>query len=95
MFQEVGEIEVEFAVWGTERVLNDSFNYNKPEPLLLPKGIGFGNSPYAPISLPSWLSKEDLAYYTSIYEKTGFTGALNYYRALNMYICSLESIKVS
>ncbi|XP_024995457.1 uncharacterized protein LOC112528667 [Cynara cardunculus var. scolymus] len=82
-FQEVGEIEGEFAVWGTERVLNDSFTYHKPDPLLLPKGIGFGNSLDAPISLPSWLSKEDLAYYTSKYEKTGFTGALNYYRALN------------
>ncbi|KAI3713620.1 hypothetical protein L1987_72203 [Smallanthus sonchifolius] len=29
-------------------------------------------------------SKEDLAYYTSKFEKTGFTGGLNYYRALNI-----------
>ncbi|KAJ9550041.1 hypothetical protein OSB04_022584 [Centaurea solstitialis] len=82
-FQEHGEIEGEFAVWGTERVLTGFFNYRKPAPLFLPKGIGFGTSPDAPISLPSWLSKEDLAYYASKFDKTGFTGALNYYRALN------------
>ncbi|KAJ0811398.1 putative soluble epoxide hydrolase [Helianthus annuus] len=83
-FQEPGEIEGELAVWGTERFLNDLFNYRKPEALLLPKGIGFGTSPNDPLVLPSWLSKEDLAYYTSKFEKTGFTGGLNYYRALNI-----------
>ena len=85
MYQERGEIEGEFAVWGTERVLTNFFNYRKPAPLFLPKGIGFGTPPDAPISLPSWLSKEDLAYYTSKFDKTGFTGGLNYYRALNTY----------
>ncbi|MFS8030084.1 putative soluble epoxide hydrolase [Helianthus anomalus] len=83
-FQEPGEIEGELAVWGTERFLNDLFNYRKPEALLLPKGNGFGTSPNDPLVLPSWLSKEDLAYYTSKFEKTGFTGGLNYYRALNI-----------
>ncbi|KAI3692348.1 hypothetical protein L6452_32162 [Arctium lappa] len=82
-FQERGEMEGEFAVRGTERVLTDFFNDRKPAPLFLPKGIGFGNSLDAPISLPSWLSKEDLAYYCSKFDKTGFTGGLNYYRALN------------
>ncbi|KAL6522854.1 hypothetical protein OROHE_016701 [Orobanche hederae] len=37
-----------------------------------------------PMSLPSWLSEEDIDYYASKYEVTGFTGALNYYRALDM-----------
>lgn len=83
MLQEPGEIEGEFAVWGTERVLYDFFSYRTPGPLFLPKGIGFGNSPNDPLVLPSWFSKEDLAYYTSKFEKTGFTGGLNYYRALN------------
>ncbi|CAI9274925.1 unnamed protein product [Lactuca saligna] len=83
-FQEPGEIEGEFAVWGTDRVLNNFFNYRKPAPLFLPKGVGFGTSPDDPIILPSWMSKEDLEYYTSKYEKTGFTGGLNYYRALNL-----------
>ncbi|KAL8201095.1 hypothetical protein R6Q57_012434 [Mikania cordata] len=83
-FQEPGEIEAEFSVWGTERVLNNFFNYRTPGPLFLPKGIGFGTSSDDPLILPSWLSKEDLTYYTSKFEKTGFTGGLNYYRALNL-----------
>ncbi|KAL8201094.1 hypothetical protein R6Q57_012433 [Mikania cordata] len=82
--QEPGEIEVEFAAWGTERVLNYFFNYRNTEPILLPKGIGLVRSSDDPLILPSWLSKEDLAYFTSKFEKTGFTGGLNYYRALNM-----------
>lgn len=84
MFQEPGEIEGEFAVWGTERVLNNFFTFRTPGPLILPKGIGFGTSPDDPLILPSWLSKEDLEYYTNKFEQTGFTGGLNYYRALNM-----------
>ncbi|KAL4570342.1 hypothetical protein LXL04_025994 [Taraxacum kok-saghyz] len=83
-FQEIGEIEGEFAVWGTERVLNAFFNYRKPSPVFLPKGTGLGISLDDPIIVPSWMSKEDLEYYTSKFEKTGFTGGLNYYRAINL-----------
>lgn len=82
-FQEPGAIEAEFAQMGTERVLKNFLTYRNPGPLKLPKGVGFGDSPDTPIPLPSWLSEEDVAYYTNKYEQTGFTGGLNYYRALN------------
>ncbi|KAF7146081.1 hypothetical protein RHSIM_Rhsim04G0225200 [Rhododendron simsii] len=82
--QEPGEIEAEFAEIGTKRVLRNVFTYRNPGPLFLPKGKGFGDSPDAPIPLPSWLSEEDLDYYTSKYEQSGFTGGLNYYRALDL-----------
>ncbi|XP_020101932.1 uncharacterized protein LOC109719578 isoform X2 [Ananas comosus] len=36
------------------------------------------------IALPSWLSEEDLDYYASKFEKTGFTGGINYYRCLDL-----------
>ncbi|KAK4405538.1 Epoxide hydrolase B [Sesamum angolense] len=36
------------------------------------------------VSLPPWLSEEDVDYYTSKYNLTGFTAALNYYRALDI-----------
>lgn len=83
-FQEPGEIEAEFAEMGTKRVLRNFLAYRNPGPLFLPKGIGFGDSPDNPIPLPSWLSEEDLDYYTSKYEQSGFTGGLNYYRALDL-----------
>ncbi|KAG5555112.1 hypothetical protein RHGRI_012591 [Rhododendron griersonianum] len=81
---EPGEIEAEFAEMGTKRVLRNFLTYRNPGPLFLPKGKGFGDSPDAPTPLPSWLSEEDLDYYTSKYEQSGFTGGLNYYRALDL-----------
>jgi hypothetical protein len=41
------------------------------------------SSPDDQVTLPSWITEEDLNYYTSEFERTGFTGGLNYYRALN------------
>ncbi|CAD6267837.1 unnamed protein product [Miscanthus lutarioriparius] len=79
--QEPGETEAEFARLGTELVLKKFFSYRSPGPLLFPKS-GWG-SPDDEVPLPSWVTEEDLKYYTSKFEKTGFTGGLNYYRALN------------
>ncbi|KAI3469355.1 hypothetical protein Pfo_026018 [Paulownia fortunei] len=80
-FQEPGQIEHEFAKMGCKNVLKHFLTYRNPGPLHLPKGKAF---PDPPISLPSRLSEEDIDYYASKYEATGFTGALNYYRALDI-----------
>ncbi|XP_019151783.1 PREDICTED: bifunctional epoxide hydrolase 2-like isoform X2 [Ipomoea nil] len=81
-FQEGGEIEGEFAVLGTKKVLQCFLTYYNPSPLYLPKkGKLFEGSTD---DLPSWLSKNDVDYYTSKFEKTGFTGGINYYRALDL-----------
>ena len=37
-------------------------------------------------SYPDWLSEQDAAYYSHKFTQTGFTGGLNYYRALNLYV---------
>ncbi|WVZ66784.1 hypothetical protein U9M48_015959 [Paspalum notatum var. saurae] len=79
--QEPGAIEEEFARLGTELVIRKFLGYRNPGPLFIPKS-GWG-SPDDEVPLPSWVTEEDLKYYTSKFEKTGFTGALNYYRALN------------
>ncbi|PIM97866.1 Soluble epoxide hydrolase [Handroanthus impetiginosus] len=80
-FQEPGHIEEEFARIGTKNVLKNILTYCNPGPLYLPKDKAF---PDTPISLPSWLSEEDLDYYASKYDAAGFTGALNYYRSLDL-----------
>lgn len=36
------------------------------------------------ITLPSWLSEEDISYLASVYAKTGFAGGINYYRCLDL-----------
>ncbi|PUZ66758.1 hypothetical protein GQ55_3G358600 [Panicum hallii var. hallii] len=79
--QEPGAIEAEFGRLGTELVLRKFLSYRSPGPLFIPKS-GWG-SPDDEVPLPSWVTEEDLKYYTSEFERTGFTGGLSYYRALN------------
>ncbi|KAB1213954.1 Bifunctional epoxide hydrolase 2 [Morella rubra] len=78
-FQELGDIEAEFAQCGAAAVLKEFFTFRTPGPLYMPKGKGIVPSSV----LPSWLSEEDINYYVSKYEKTGFTAPVNYYRNLD------------
>jgi len=83
-FQEPGEIEAVFKRLGTKTVLKKFLTFREPGPLYLPEGKEFGDSPDVPIILPSWLSEEDIDYYASKFEQTGFTGGVNYYRAFDL-----------
>lgn len=86
--QEPGEIEAEFAEIGTERIMTEFLSYRIPKPLMMPKGRGKdkGHPLDAPISLPPWLTQQDMDYYVSKFDKNGFTGPINYYRNLDRYI---------
>ncbi|KAL6865138.1 hypothetical protein ACP4OV_016289 [Aristida adscensionis] len=75
------QIEEEFARLGTELVMRKFLSYRTPGPLFIPKS-GWG-SPNDVVPLPDWLTEDDIKYYVSKFEKTGFTGGLNYYRAMN------------
>lgn len=81
-FQEYGEIEAEFAKVGTERALMEFLTYSDTGPILLPKGKSCDDYD-DPVSLPSWLTEYDVKYYVSKYEKSGFTGPVNYYRNMD------------
>ncbi|XP_047269315.1 epoxide hydrolase A [Capsicum annuum] len=81
---EYGEVEEEFARVDTARLIAKFLTSRNPAPLRVPKEKGFGGSPHTPIKLPSWLSEEDLEYYTNKFRQTGFTGGLNYYRAMDL-----------
>lgn len=83
-FQVPGEIEAEFAKIGTRTVVEKFLTYRDPAPFRFPKGKGFGDSPNTTVELPDWLSKEDVDYYTAKFEKNGFTGGINYYRAFDL-----------
>ncbi|CAI0423392.1 unnamed protein product [Linum tenue] len=81
-FQEVGKVEEEFAEVETGKLMVKLFTlFSKPDPPMVPRETGFRGLPDPP-SLPSWLSEEDVQYYASKFQKSGFTGGLNYYRAL-------------
>ncbi|WJX79792.1 hypothetical protein P8452_62875 [Trifolium repens] len=83
-FQKPGEAEEEFARAGAARIIKSFLTMRDPRPLCVPKEIGFGGSPNTPITLPKWLSEEDVNYYATKFEQKGFTGGLNYYRALDL-----------
>ncbi|PHT82397.1 hypothetical protein T459_15412 [Capsicum annuum] len=81
-FQVPGEIEAEFSPYGVKAVHKKFLTFRGPGPFYFPKGKGIDAVPDAPAALSSWLSEEGLDYFASKFEKTGFTGPVNYYRAL-------------
>ncbi|OIW17487.1 hypothetical protein TanjilG_22599 [Lupinus angustifolius] len=84
-FQEPGKMEAEFAKVGVANVLKNILTTRKTGPPILSKGeFGTGFNPDMTETLPSWLTEDELAYFVSKFEKTGFTGGLNYYRNLNL-----------
>ncbi|XP_058084064.1 uncharacterized protein LOC131231777 isoform X1 [Magnolia sinica] len=82
-FQEPGATEADFASMDTAKLLTMLIANRNPHPLKIPKD-GLRSLPDLGLPLPSWLSKEDIDYYAHQFDKTGFTGGLNYYRALDL-----------
>lgn len=81
-FQEPGVIEGEFEEMGVKNVLKNFLTYRTPGPIYFKKGKPFGDTSPSD-ELPSWLSEEEVDIYATKYEQTGFTGALNFYRAID------------
>ncbi|XP_052177985.1 uncharacterized protein LOC127791868 [Diospyros lotus] len=83
-FQEPGEAEDEFARLDTAKLIKRFLTIRTPGPFCVPKSVGFGGSPDTDIPFPAWLTEEDLNYYATKFNQKGFTGGLNYYRALDL-----------
>ncbi|OVA13437.1 Alpha/beta hydrolase fold-1 [Macleaya cordata] len=83
-FQEPGQAEAEYATANTANLFKNMLTFRKTGPLIVPKEKGFGALPDTPVTLPSWLSEEDINYYANKFDQKGFTGGLNYYRALDL-----------
>lgn len=82
-FQEPGEPEAVFAGLGTRFIMKKFLTYHAPAPIFLREVNGFIGSPNEEIILPSWLSEDDISYFASKFDKSGFTGGINYYRNIN------------
>ncbi|GAA0184996.1 hydrolase [Lithospermum erythrorhizon] len=83
-FQEPGEVEGVFASAETANIMRRFLSNHDPAPLIFPKEIPLPAILQAPAELPSWLTEEDVNYYATKFDKSGFTGGLNYYRALDL-----------
>ncbi|GFP83290.1 bifunctional epoxide hydrolase 2 [Phtheirospermum japonicum] len=84
-FQEPGKAEAAFASTDTATVIRTFLCTRSSNPLVIPEPIDLGALFKAPATpLPSWLTEDDVKYYAANFEKTGFTGGLNYYRAMDL-----------
>ncbi|KAG6521321.1 uncharacterized protein LOC122050496 [Zingiber officinale] len=77
-------IEAEFVQIGTATIPKKFLTYRTPAAIMVPKEKGFQGSLETPINMPSWLTEEDINYFASKFEKSGFTRGLNYYRCMNL-----------
>ena len=50
---------------------------------VVPQGGGFLDIMLDPETLPAWLTEQDIDFYTSEFERTGFSGGLNWYRTID------------
>ena len=56
----------------------------EPAQPVVPTGKGFLDIMVEPPKLPSWLTEADIAFYAQEFERTGFTGGLNWYRTIDL-----------
>lgn len=83
-FQEPGRAEKSFSKHDCLTVLKKFLLLNGPDPLVAPPGVEIIDFLETPSSLPPWISEDELQYCASKFQKSGFTAALNYYRAMDM-----------
>ncbi len=88
LLQEPGRAERDFASIGTTSALKNIIGGGanlKLNQVIAPKGKEL--SAVLPVvkKLPPWLTEDDIKCYTKHYEKTGFTGPINYYRNMHRY----------
>ncbi|KAK3407443.1 hypothetical protein EUGRSUZ_K03496 [Eucalyptus grandis] len=83
-FQEPGEAEEDFARADITKLMKLFLTCRSPKPPCIPKEIGCSGLASSRDKLPPWLSEEDINFYASKFSQKGFTGGLNYYRAMNL-----------
>ncbi|KAK9726335.1 hypothetical protein RND81_05G206800 [Saponaria officinalis] len=82
-FQEPGEMEEEFAGVDTSKLMKQFLVSRDSRPPLIPKGR-LASLAEKEFTLPPWLTEDDINYFAEKFKQTGFTGGLNYYRAMNL-----------
>lgn len=80
-FQEPGRAERAFAKHDCLTVIKKFLLINQ---LVAPPGMEIIDHMETPSSLPPWITEDELQAYADKFQETGFTGGLNYYRAMDL-----------
>lgn len=83
-FQEPGRTEKSFSQYNCLTILKKLLLIDGPDLLAAPPGVEIVDFLDTPSSLPAWITEDELQLRASKFEKSGFTGALNYYRAMDI-----------
>lgn len=84
IIQEAGRAEKAFAKYDHLTVIKKFLLLNKPDPMIAPPGMEIIDHLETPSELPPWITEEKLQIYADKFQKSGFTGGLNYYRAMDL-----------
>lgn len=83
LMKEPGKVEADFARIGTLETLRLFMTH----PLNLQGGDSINDIfKEGDGKLPPYFTEEDLKYYTEQFERSGFTGPVNYYRAMDKFL---------
>ncbi|KAK9287313.1 hypothetical protein L1049_015727 [Liquidambar formosana] len=83
-FQEPGRAENAFSKYDYVTIMKKFLLINAPDLLAAPPGVEIIDVLETPSSLPPWITEEELQFFASKFQKSGFTGPLNYYRAMDL-----------
>ncbi|XP_010254689.1 PREDICTED: bifunctional epoxide hydrolase 2-like isoform X2 [Nelumbo nucifera] len=82
--REPGRAEKAFSRYDCLTVMKKFLLIDAPDHETAPPGVEFIDFLDTPISLPPWITEEELIFSASKFRKSGFTGPLNYFRAMDL-----------
>ncbi|KAK1588418.1 hypothetical protein Q3G72_023123 [Acer saccharum] len=83
-FQEPGRAERAFARYDYLTVMKKFLLITKTDILIAPLGMELIDYLETSSLLPPWITEEELQVYADKFQESGFTGPLNYYRAMDL-----------
>ncbi|XWS42110.1 hypothetical protein CRYUN_Cryun17cG0140700 [Craigia yunnanensis] len=83
-FQEPGRVERAFARYDYLTVMKKFLLTTQTDNLIAPPGMEIIDYLETPSWLPPWITEEELQVYADKFEESGFTGAFNYYRVMDL-----------
>ncbi|CAF2019001.1 BnaC07g32000D [Brassica napus] len=83
-FQKPGRAEAAFAKHDCKTVMKKFLLTTRTDFMVAPPGTEIIDDLVIPSEIPEWITEEEIQVYADKFQKSGFTGPLNYYRAMDL-----------